>query len=165
MVSLIGGYSSPPVAPARPTHEDVFKKFDSESKGYLTKEDLQSAIVSISDRGAQLSKTDAAAKADEAFTQMDTNKDGRVTSAEFKVAADKAPPPAGPLPGGPKGGRGGGGPGGAGGGNSSNYDAADANKDGVVTQLEQAAYNAKHLAKSTAASKSTVADALKAYQS
>ena len=87
------------------------------------------------------------------------------TSSEFKVAADKAPPPAGPPPGGPKGGRGGGGLGGAGGGNSANYDAADANKDGVVTQLEQASYNAKHLAKSTAASKSTVAEALKAYQS
>jgi hypothetical protein len=49
--------------------------------------------------------------------------------------------------------------------NSTSYDAADANKDGVVTQLEQAAYNAKHLAKSTAASNSTATEALKAYQS
>ena len=40
----------------------------------------------------------------------------------------------------------------------------DANNDCFETQFEQAAYNAKHLTKSTAASKSTVAESLKAYQ-
>ena len=169
MVSPIGGYNSPTVAaPMPPVPEDVFKKLDSGNKGYLTKDDLRSAIVSISDKGAQLSQSDAAAKVDEVFTKMDANKDGKVTADEFKASANNAPPPNAPRPGGTGGGHGGpkGGAGEAAGGtNNTSYALADANKDGVVTQLEQLAYNAKHLATGTLTTKATFAEALKAYQS
>lgn len=175
MVSAVSLFSSGaaavqpvPRVGSRPRPEELFNALDSGSKGYLTQADLQSAIVSISDRGAKLSAADAQAKAQEVFSKMDANGDGKATLAEFKQAAPDGPPAGPPPAGGPQGGRppgggpkgGGGGGGGAGGSaaNDTTYDAADTNKDGVVSDLERLAYNAKHMSAATQA-------ALKTYQS
>jgi hypothetical protein len=157
-----------PVEP-RPKPEDLFNALDTGSKGYLTQADVQSAIVNISDRGAKLSAADAEAKAKDIFSKIDANGDGKATLAEFKQAAPDGPPGGAPPAGGPQGPKGarppgggprGGGAAGAGGSaaNDTTYDAADTNKDGVVSDLERLAYNAKHMSAATQA-------ALKTYQS
>ena len=137
----------PPLKP-----EDAFKKIDSTNKGYITESDLASAIVQFSPEGMSLSQADAQSVAKEAFSKMDANADGKVTSAEFKDAAPKNSPnggppqgrPSGPPPGGPPPG---GGPAGAKGVNaaSSNesFDPADTNQDGTVSETERLAYASK----------------------
>jgi hypothetical protein len=166
-------HPAPPVGP-RPKPEDLFNALDTGSKGYLTQTDLQSAIVKISDQGAKLSAADAQAQAQEIFSKLDKNGDGKATLAEFKQAAPDGPPggaaptggPPGGPPGGPQGAKGGkppgGGPRGAGGGGAAQtnttYDPADTNRDGVVSDLERLAYTAKHMSVATQA-------ALKTYQS
>jgi hypothetical protein len=131
--------------------EDAFKKIDSTNKGYITESELASAIVQFSPEGMNLSKADAQSVAKDAFTKMDANADGKVTSSEFKDAAPKNSPnggppggrPSGPPPG-PQPGGGPGGPSGAKGGAASsstqNYDPADTNEDGTVSEVERLAY-------------------------
>ncbi len=145
----------PPLKP-----EDAFKKIDSTNKGYITESDLASAIVQFSPEGMRLSQTDAQSMAKDAFTKMDANADGKVTSAEFKDAAPKNSPhggppggrPSGPQPGPPPAG-GPGGPSGAKGGAASsstqNYDPADTNQDGTVSEVERLAYASKQLTATT----------------
>ncbi len=84
-------HPAPPVGP-RPKPEDLFNALDTGSKGYLTQADLQSAIVKISDQGAKLSAADAQAQAQEIFSKLDKNGDGKATLAEFKQAAPDGPP-------------------------------------------------------------------------
>lgn len=157
-----------------PSPEDAFKQLDTGNKGYLTVTDLESAVVKISDKGANLSKTDATASAKAVFAKMDANSDGKVTTTEFKATADS--PPAngvatGAKPPGGAGGAGGhDGPKGGGVGSSTSnttYAAADTNQDGVVTSMEQEAYNAKHLSatSNTATANSAAASAVKTYES
>jgi hypothetical protein len=143
----------PPVEP-RPKPEDLFNALDTGSKGYLTQEDLQSAIVNISDEGVKLSAADSQARAKEIFSKIDANGDGKATLEEFKQAAPERPSGGPPPAGGPQDAKGGKPPGGGprGGGaakSEASYDPADTNKDGVVSELERMAYSAKHV--STAA--------------
>ena len=155
MVSSISNTSGKVVMPPPPMKpEDAFKKIDSTNKGFITETELASAIVQFSPEGMSLSKADAQSVAKEAFTKMDANTDGKVTSAEFKDAAPKnssngGPPqggPSGPPPGPPPGG-GAGGPAGAKGGNaasaSKSTDPADTNQDDTVTEMERLAYASK----------------------
>jgi Ca2+-binding EF-hand superfamily protein len=131
--------------------EDAFKKIDSGNKGFITQSDLASAIVQISPEGVSLSQADAQALAKDAFSKMDANADGKVSSTEFKDAAPKNGPhggapsgrPFGPPPGPPPGG-GSGGPAGAKSASapsaSHSFDPADTNQDGTVSALERLAY-------------------------
>ena len=152
MVSSISNASGKVVMPPSPMKpEDAFKKIDSTNKGFITETELASAIVQFSPEGMNLSKADAQSVAKEAFTKMDANTDGKVTSAEFEDAAPKKPPNGGPPQGGPSGpppgpppGGGAGGPAGAKGGNaasaSKSTDPADTNQDGTVSEMERLAY-------------------------
>jgi len=155
MVSPISNGSGKVAMPPPPLKpEDAFKKIDNTNKGYITESDLASAIVQFSPEGMRLSQTDAQSMAKDAFTKMDANADGKVTSSEFKDAAPKNSPnggppggrPSGPPPGPPPGG-GPGGPAGARGATASsskqNYDPADTNKDGTVSEVERVAYASK----------------------
>lgn len=154
MVSSISNASGKVVMPPPPMKpEDGFKKIDSTNKGFITETELASAIVQFSPEGMSLSKADAQSVAKEAFTKMDANTDGKVTSAEFKDAAPKKSPnggppqgrPQGPPPGGPPPGGGAGGPAGAKGGTtaSKSTDPADTNQDGTVSEMERLAYASK----------------------
>lgn len=150
-------------AASRPSSEDVFKKLDSDGKGYLTQDDL----VKISPKGAQAADT---AKAEEAFKQMDADGDGKVSEGEFKQAAPPEGVPAGKAKG-PKGGKGappaaaGGGGGAAKSGATSEIDPADTNEDGKVSQMERLAYDAQQARKAGSRSGSKAAEeAVKAYE-
>ncbi len=152
-ISNASGKVAMPPPPLKP--EDAFKKIDSTNKGYITEAGLASAIVQFSPEGMSLSQADAQSVAKEAFSKMDVNADGKVTSAEFKDAAPKNFPnggpsqghPSGPPPGGPPPGGGAGGPAGAKGGNtasaSKSTDPADTNQDGTVSEMERLAYASK----------------------
>jgi hypothetical protein len=148
----------------RPSADDVFKKLDSDNKGYLTESD----VVEISSAGHRAAD---AAKAEEAFKQMDADGDGKVTETEFTAAAEaqtktdasgKSERTAGSPPAGAGKGRSGGAP-----SSAKQLDPADANKDGKVSQEEQLAYDTKQQqAQNEATGNISVqaADALKAYQ-
>ena len=159
----IGSMVMPP-PPLKP--EDAFAKIDSTQKGFITHSELASAIVKISPEGMSLSQADAQSLAKEAFAKMDANADGMVTGSEFKDAAPKGPPqggapgsgPGGPPPGPPPGGGPGGGKGAAATGSSTNYDAADTNKDGTVSDLERLAYAAKSQVANVPATSTTTQD-------
>jgi hypothetical protein len=143
--------------------EDAFKKIDSTNKGYITESDLASAIVQLSPEGMSLSQADAQSVAKEAFTKMDANVDGKVTIGEFKDAGPKNAPNGGPPggrhsgpPPGPPPGGGSGGPAGTRGAAASSsaqdYDPADINQDGTVSQSERVAYDSKQQTLSAIAS-------------
>lgn len=148
-ISSASGKVTMPPPPMKP--EEIFKKIDSTNKGYITESDLASAIVQFSPEGMSLSKADAQAVAKDAFSKMDANADGKVTSSEFKDAAPKNNPNGGPPGGRPSGPPPGGGPGGGPGGakgaaaSSSNqsFDPADSNQDGTVSEMERLAYASK----------------------
>ena len=157
MVSSISNTSGKVVMPPPPLKpEDAFKKIDSTNKGFITETELASAIVQFSPEGMSLSQTDAQSMAKDAFTKMDANADGKVTSAEFKDAAPKnspnggppggrpSGPPPGPPPGGPSGAKGG-----AASSSTQNYDPADTNQDGTVSEVERLAYASKQLTATT----------------
>ena len=157
MVSSISNTSGKVVMPPSPMKpEDAFKKIDSTNKGFITETELASAIVQFSPEGMSLSQTDAQSMAKDAFTKMDANADGKVTSAEFKDAAPKnspnggppggrpSGPPPGPPPGGPSGAKGG-----AASSSTQNYDPADTNQDGTVSEVERLAYASKQLTATT----------------
>lgn len=166
MVSPISNASGKVAMPPPPRPEDAFKKIDSSNKGFITESELASAIVQFSPEGVSLSQAEAQAVAKHAFSKMDANADGKVTSSEFTAAAPKDSPndgapggrPSGPPPGPPPGG-GHGGQGGAKGvsGSSANqsYDPADTNKDGTVSELERLAYASKTQASNAADSSMT----------
>jgi hypothetical protein len=157
-----------PPPPLKP--EDAFKKIDSTNKGFITESDLASALVQFSPEGMSLSKADAQSVAKEAFSKMDANADGKVTSAEFKDAAPKNSPNSGPPQGRPSGpplcgpppGGGAGGPAWAKGANaassSKSIDPADTNQDGTVSELERLAYASKQQTIAATASISGVID-------
>lgn len=169
MVSSISNASGKVVMPPPPMKpEDAFKKIDGTNKGFITETELASAIVQFSPEGMNRSKADAQSVAKEAFSKMDANADGKVTSAEFKDAAPKNSPnggppqgrPSGPPPGGPPPGGGAGGPAGAKGGTAASTDKstdpADTNQDGTVSETERLAYASKQqTAGSTASLNST----------
>ena len=158
----------PPLKP-----EDAFKKIDSTNKGYITESDLASAIVQFSPEGMNLSQADAQSVAKEAFSKMDANADGKVTSAEFKDAAPKNSPnggppqgrPSGPPPGGPPSG---GGPsaakGAAASSSTQNYDPADTSQDGTVSEVERLAYANKQLTSTASGSDRTISEAANTYR-
>jgi len=126
----------------RPSAEEAFKQLDADNKGYLTQDDL----VKISPQGAQAADS---TKAAEAFVKMDADGDGKVNQAEFK-AAEPMDTPQGAAPAAGKGGP----PpaaasasAAASGTSATQYEAADANEDGKVTQPEQLAYDAEQALK------------------
>jgi len=63
-------------AKPKPTPEEVFKKKDKNSDGFLTKEEF-------------VGKAKDAAKAEARFAKLDTNGDGKVTLEEFKACHKK----------------------------------------------------------------------------
>jgi hypothetical protein len=139
------------------TIEQAFKSADNGNKGYLDQADVESAIVKLSPEGLKLSQDDAKALAKDAFSAMDQNQDGLVTQDEFKQSAESAVRPEGPRPSGRPAGAGsagaqhGSGGGGSGatsassaGSSAKNYDAADRNQDGTVSEAERVAYADKH---------------------
>ena len=164
-ISNAGGKVVMPPLPLKP--EDAFKKIDSTNKSFFTETELASAIVQFSPEGMNLSKADAQSVAKEAFSKMDANADGKVTSAEFTDAAPKNSPnggapqggPSGQPPGGPPPGGGAGGPAAAKGGNtasvSKSTDPADTNQDGTVTETERLAYASKQQTIAASASMNT----------
>ena len=164
-ISNTGGRVAMPPPPLKP--EEAFKKIDSTNKGFITETELASAIVQFSPQGMSLSQADAQSVAKDAFSKMDANADGKVTSSEFKDAAPKNSPnggppqggrPSGPPPGPPPGG-GSGGPAGAKDANaasaSKSTDPADTNQDGTVSEMERLAYASKQQTLAAAASDNT----------
>ena len=175
-ISNANGRVAMPPPPLKP--EEAFNKIDSANKGFITESDLASAIVKFSPEGLSLSQADAEQVAKEAFTRMDADTDGQVTSREFQDAAPRGPerggpqtgrpqgPPQGPPPGGGQGGQGGpSGPGGPGGPSGSpnakaasstqSFDPADTNQDGTVSEVERIADAIKQQALATTASNTT----------
>ena len=163
-ISNSSGRVAMPPPPLKP--EDAFKKIDTGNKGYITESELASAIVQFSPQGMSLSQADAQSVAKEAFTTMDANADGKVTSSEFKDAAPKNSPNGGPpqgrpsgLPPGPPPTGGAGGPSGAKSANtassSNSSDPADTNQDGTVSETERLAYAGKQQSTAATASMNT----------
>jgi hypothetical protein len=89
MVTSVSASGPATGAAARPDPQDLFKRLDSQGKGYLAPDDLASAIVKISPRGSSLSLEAAQAQAQAVFEKMDPNKDGKITQTEFVQAAAK----------------------------------------------------------------------------
>lgn len=172
-ISNANGRVAMPPPPLKP--EEAFKKIDSANKGFITVSDLASAIVKFSPEGMSLSQADAEQVAKEAFSRMDADTDGQVTSREFQDAAPRGPegggpqagrppgPPQGPPPGGGQGGPSGlGGPGGPSGppnakaaSSTQSFDPADTNQDGTVSEVERIADAIKQQALATTASNTT----------
>jgi hypothetical protein len=130
------------------TTDALFAKLDTKKKGYIDAADLKSAA------GATAADD---AKAAEAFKQIDTNSDGKVTKSELSTAIDKvseqlnaqldssrtASSAAGAKPAGGGGGGGGAPPVASGSSDTQTAKyvaAADTNSDGTVTAAEAAAY-------------------------
>ena len=154
----IGRVAAPP--PLKP--EQAFKQVDGTNKGCVTEAELASAIVQLSPEGVRLSLADAQSVAQEAFTKMDADRDGKVTLGEFKAAAPShsphdgpppglpsGPPGGGPPPGGPPPGGGASGPTGGQGATTTRsnqtFDPADTNQDGAVSEMERLAHQSKQL--------------------
>jgi len=162
-ISNANGRVAMPPPPLKP--EEAFKKIDSANKGFITESDLASAIVKFSPEGMSLSQADAEQVAKEAFTRMDTDTDGQVTSREFQDAAPRGPegggPQAGRPPGPPQGPPPGGGQGGPRGpdakaaSSTESFDPADTNQDGTVSEVERIADAIKQQALATTASNTT----------
>ncbi len=149
MLGSIDSHSVRQAQTDRSKPEDLFKKMDSDGDGNVSKDEFESAIVQISQQGAQAADgTDGAAlkaSADAIYARLDTDGNGQLSSAEFTAAAP-APegrgnqgPPGGPPPGG--GGKPSSGP------DGKNYDPADTNKDGTVSAEEAAAYEVQQAVK------------------
>jgi hypothetical protein len=135
----------------------LFSKLDTKNQGYISKDDLATALKSSEGKGPQVN-------ADDTFSQLDGDGDGKVTKSELTDAVSKvadllnaqadasrvrhAGRPDSPQPGGGAGGpppaHGAGGAGGAEGasstGGTSYVAAADTNGDGAVSEEEEAAY-------------------------
>ena len=163
--------------PQRPdkSPQELFKSLDTQNKGYLTQSEFESSTSTISPEGARLAGQDADDAA-AAFARMDSDQDGKLTSAEFEAGAPSGPPPVGAQAGGASGTQDGsrpppppGGGVGAGGnstrGTSSSYDAADTNQDGTVSAAEKMAAQVKALLQDTSGSGFAAQLALRQYQS
>jgi hypothetical protein len=154
MVTSISATGPVSGTPARPDPQDLFKRLDSQGKGYLTQDDLASAVVKISAQGAELSQDAANAKAQKILRRLDSDRDGKITQGEFTKGAAQGPdalgsPGADPAGGAesPKGGAAKGskpaavaGREAATAGSGPIYAPADANRDGTVTVPEAYAY-------------------------
>lgn len=163
--------------PQRPDRspQELFKSLDTQNKGFLTQSQFESTTSTISAEGAILvgqEGEDAAAT----FARMDSDQDGKLTSAEFEAGAPSGPPPAQAQAGGASGAQGGsrpppppGGGGGAGGAStvskSSSDDAADTNQDGTVSAAEKMAAQIKTLSQDTSSGGFAAQLALRQYQS
>ncbi len=160
--------------PQRPdkSPEELFKSLDAQNKGYITQSEFESSTSTISAEGARLAGQDADDAA-AAFARMDSDQDGKLTSAEFKAGAPSGPPPAPAQAGGTSGAQGGPRPppppGGAGGASSSakssSYDAADTNQDGTVSAAEKMAAEVKTLSQETISNGFAARLALRQYES
>ena len=117
----------------------MMKDLDPNDTGSVSKDQF---VSKLSDKG--VSSTEATAMID----SIDTKKSGSITKADIEssIKSGSLKPPAGGPPGGAKGPRGAGGPGGGAGASTSSqsYDAADTDKDGVVSSLEAAIYAISH---------------------
>jgi hypothetical protein len=87
MVTSISAPAPVTGATARAESNDLFKRLDTQNKGYLTPKDLASAIVSISARGAGLSQEAANTEAQKIFSKVDTNGDAKLTQTELAQAS------------------------------------------------------------------------------
>jgi hypothetical protein len=166
MVSVLSAVAAPWSVTGLPNPEEAFKKLDTGNKGYLISSDLASIIVQISEAGSQLSQQ-VVPHTEEAFKKMDANQDGKISMREFGQAVSDAKVEdhkKQSAPGGKPSGEGGT----TGVGSSeTQYALADANKDGVVTALEQLTYDAKHVKLATIAglANASLQRAAKRYQS
>ena len=147
-ISSISGMSNQTgqmnAATMRKMQDDMFNKIDSNGDGGIDK-------AEFSDLAKKLSEvTGKSLKADDAFSKYDKNGDGTLSKDELGTfMKDNAPAP-------PKGMGGKGGPpsgganksgapaGGAQSGSSKSYDKKDTNKDGIVSALEELAYDLKN---------------------
>ncbi len=160
--------------PQRPdkSPEELFKTLDTQSKGYLTQAEFESSTSTISAEGARLAAQDQGGAA-AAFARLDSDQDGKLTSAEFTASAPSGPPPVQAGAGGTAGAHGGARPppppGGAGGastrGEDSSYDAADTNQDGTVSAAEKMAAQVKSLSQEASSDGVAARLALRQYQS
>jgi hypothetical protein len=128
MVTSISAPAPVTGATARAESNDLFKRLDTQNKGYLTPKDLASAIVSISARGAGLSQEAANTEAQKIFSKVDANGDAKLTQTELAQAASQGSSGLESLP--PVSGQGardgrGGGSGGSGGNGGSSADGGD----------------------------------------
>ena len=138
--------------PQRPdkSPEELFKSLDTQNKGYITQSEFESSTSTISAEGARLAAQDQASAAED-FARLDSDQDGKLTSAEFEAGAPSGPPPGQAGAGGVAGAQGGsrpppppgGGGGASGSSKSSSYDAADTNQDGTVSAAEKLAAQVK----------------------
>lgn len=167
------GYSSS-MQPPDPSKmvDKLFSKLDPTGKGYITKSDLQTAMVQMSVPGSSsgANSSGSSTSVDEIFKKIDTNGDGKITKDEMtsgmknlasslqgqinKTGRD-APPPSGPPPSG-------GSPSSSSSSGSTSstqsssttktYEKADTNQDGKVSEQEQLAYDLLQSIKSALAS-------------
>ena len=160
--------------PQRPdkTPEELYKSIDTQNKGYITQSEFESSTSTISAEGARLAAQDESGAA-ATFARLDTDQDGKLTSAEFEAGAPKGPPPAQGQTGSTSGAEGGSRPpppppgGGASSGSESSttYDAADINQDGTVSAAEKAAAQVKGLSLQGNGDDVAAQRAVRAYQS
>lgn len=160
--------------PQRPdkSPEDLFKALDTQNKGYLTQSEFESSTSTISAEGARLAAKDQGSSA-AAFARLDSDQDGKLTSAEFKAGAPSGPPTSQAGPGGSTRAQGdsrpppppGDGRQASTKSTSSNYDVADTNQDGTVSAAEKMAAQLKSLAQGTSGDSFAARQDVRQYQS
>jgi hypothetical protein len=91
MVTSVSSAGPATGAATRPDPQELFKRLDTQGKGYLAPEDIASAIVTISPQGSNLSREAVQARTQAALARLDGDKDGKVTQTEFTQAAAKRP--------------------------------------------------------------------------
>jgi Ca2+-binding EF-hand superfamily protein len=136
-----GGSGFNPSKMASKMAEKMMSDLDPNNTGKVTKDQFMSGLTA---------KGVSSADATKMYNSIDTKGTGSITKSDIETAIKNGnlKPPSG----GPQGGtRGAGAPGGAGGASSSskNYDAADTNKDGVVSAQEALIYAMKQSTAST----------------
>ncbi|MDD4910878.1 MAG: EF-hand domain-containing protein [Sideroxydans sp.] len=68
--------------------DKLFSKLDTTNKGYLSKDDLQSALSQLSDTGSA-SSTNTSTAVDEMFKTLDSNSDDKITKDEMSNGLKK----------------------------------------------------------------------------
>lgn len=86
MVAAISAGASSTSAPHLQSSDDSVRRLDAANhRQYGSVSDLQSVIVDISDEGIELSRNEAATRAQEVLAMMDVNLDGKLSVDQFSV--------------------------------------------------------------------------------
>lgn len=141
---VIGGSGFNPSKMAEKMAEKMMNDLDPNNTGKVTKDQFMSGLTA---------KGVSSADATKMYNSIDTKGTGSITKSDIETAIKNGnlKPPSGGPQGGTRGAGAPGGAGGAGGASSSskNYDAADTNKDGVVSAQEALIYAMKESTAST----------------